>query len=136
MPKLETVLETSLYVDDMQRAAAFYEGTLGLVSMVKDDRLRAYPVGGTVLLLFKRGDTDYPVKLPGGVIPPHDGSGRLHIAFAVSEEELAGWERLLASNAIEIEGRVTWPKGGRSIYFRDPDGHLLELATPGLWENY
>lgn len=136
MPKLEAVLETSLYVDDMQRAAAFYEGTLGLVSMVKDDRLRAYPLGKTVLLLFKRGDTDYPVKLEGGTIPPHDGSGRLHMAFAVTEEELAGWERLLASNAIEIEGRVTWPKGGRSVYFRDPDGNLLEFATPGLWENY
>lgn len=136
MPKLEAVLETSLYVDDMQRAAAFYEGTLGLVSMAKDDRLRAYPLGKTVLLLFKRGDTDYPVKLEGGTIPPHDGSGRLHMAFAVTEEELAGWERLLASNAIEIEGRVTWPKGGRSVYFRDPDGNLLEFATPGLWENY
>lgn len=136
MPKIDGVLETSLYVDDMQRAAAFYEGTLGLESMVKDERLRAYPIGNTVLLLFKRGDTDYPVKLASGTIPPHDGSGHLHMAFAVAADELDAWEKLLESNAVEIEGRVAWPAGGRSIYFRDPDKHLLEFATPGLWENY
>jgi catechol 2,3-dioxygenase-like lactoylglutathione lyase family enzyme len=31
---------------------------------------------------------------------------------------------------------VGWPRGGRSVYFRDPDGHSVELATPGLWETY
>ncbi len=35
-----------------------------------------------------------------------------------------------------IEGATSWSRGGRSIYFRDPDGHLLELATPGLWSVY
>ena len=40
------------------------------------------------------------------------------------------------ANNIAIEGRTTWKRGGESIYFRDPDGHLLELATPGLWAIY
>jgi len=41
------------------------------------------------------------------------------------------YEQVLA-----IEGRTDWSRGGHSIYFRDPDGHLLELATPGLWAIY
>ena len=58
------------------------------------------------------------------------------MAFAVSTEELAEWETRLHRLDVAIEGRTIWPRGGRSVYFRDPDGHLLELATPGLWEIY
>jgi catechol 2,3-dioxygenase-like lactoylglutathione lyase family enzyme len=74
--------------------------------------------------------------MPGGTIPPHDGSGPLHVAFAVSRDDLPAWETRLAAHALPIEGRTDWPRGGTSIYFRDPDGHLLELATPGLWPGY
>jgi len=136
-PKLGRVIETSLYVDDLSRAAAFYEGVLGLPVLTSDKRFRAYDVGGTnVLLLFKRGATLETVRMPGGTIPPHEGHGPLHIAFAVGADELATWEQRLGEHSIEIEGRTDWSRGGHSIYFRDPDGHLLELATPGLWAIY
>lgn len=68
-----------------------------------------------------------------GTIPPHDGAGRLHVAFAIAAADLPDWEARLEHNGIAIEGRTHWPRGGESIYFRDPDGHLLELATPGVW---
>jgi catechol 2,3-dioxygenase-like lactoylglutathione lyase family enzyme len=74
--------------------------------------------------------------MPGGTIPPHDGQGTLHVAFAIPTDELDAWEQHLKSHDIAIEGRTDWPRGGKSIYFRDPDDHLLELATPGLWPNY
>jgi catechol 2,3-dioxygenase-like lactoylglutathione lyase family enzyme len=76
------------------------------------------------------------VILPGGVIPPHDGSGRLHVGFAIDRGELPEWEAHLTANAVAIESTVDWPRGGRSLYFRDPDGHLLELLTPGVWPVY
>ena len=134
MPSLNGILETALYVDDLDRAARFYEEDLGLERMVGDQRFHAYRVGGkSVLLLFKRGTTLETVTLPGGSIPPHNGHGQLHIAFAVSESELEAWEARLHECGIAIEGRADWPKCGRSLYFRDPDGHLLEFATPGLW---
>ena len=137
MPGLDGVLETALYVDDLGRADRFYESVLGLKRLVSDSRFRAYAAGGkSVLLLFKRGATLETVRLPGGTIPPHDGHGPLHMAFAVSADELGAWEKQLASHNVAIEGRTDWPKGGKSIYFRDPDGHLLELATPGLWAVY
>ena len=137
VPKLGRVLETALYVDDLERATRFYEDVLGLKSLNQDSRFRAYDVGGTnVLLLFKRGATLETVHLPGGTIPPHDGHGPLHIAFAITAGELPVWGKRLSEHGIATEGRTDWPRGGHSIYFRDPDGHLLELVTPGVWETY
>ena len=89
-----------------------------------------------MLLLFRRGATLETVHMPGGTIPPHDGHGPLHMAFAVAADEMPQWEQRLREQGIAIEGRTEWSRGGHSIYFRDPDGHLLELATPGLWATY
>ena len=137
MPKLDGILETALYTDDMERARAFYEDVLELKPIFSDSRLCAYGVAGRdVLLIFKRGAAKETATMPGGTIPGHDGAGPLHIAFAIGKDELAEWERRLEANGIAIEGRTTWKRGGESIYFRDPDGHLLELATPGLWAIY
>jgi catechol 2,3-dioxygenase-like lactoylglutathione lyase family enzyme len=136
-PKLDRVIETCLYVGDLDRAAEFYERVLSLSVLTSDARFRAYDVGGaSVLLLFQRGATLETVHMPGGTIPPHDGHGPLHMAFAISADALPQWEARLRDHGIAIEGRTEWSRGGHSIYFRDPDGHLLELATPGLWRIY
>ncbi len=137
MPQLTGVLETSLYVSDLARAAKFYERIFGLRAMAGDDRFCAYPVAGKhVLLLFVRGGTVEAVPMNGGEIPPHDGSGQYHMAFACSAEELPKWEAHLAANDVPIESRVAWERGGTSIYFRDPDENLLEIVTPGIWPIY
>lgn len=137
MPKLNAILETALYVDDLSRAREFYEGVLGLSLLRADHRMCAFDVGGhSVLLLFLRGGSMQVMTVPGGTIPPHDGHGPLHMAFAISAGALSEWEALLRDRGIAIEGRTSWSRGGESLYFRDPDGHLLELATPGLWETY
>lgn len=137
MPTLNAVLETALYVDDLARAKEFYEGPLELNLLRADHRMCAFDVGGrSVLLLFQRGASAEAMTVPGGTIPPHDGHGPLHIAFAISADELPAWEKKLERHGIAIEGRTTWQRGGVSLYFRDPDGHLLELATPGLWQTY
>jgi catechol 2,3-dioxygenase-like lactoylglutathione lyase family enzyme len=137
MPNLDRILETALYVDHLEQAADFYVNILGLRRLFRDDRLHAFSVGGqSVLLLFQRGASLETTRLPGGTIPPHDGHGPLHIAFAIAAKDLPKWEARLRRHEIGIEGSTEWPHGGHSIYFRDPDGNLLELATPGLWEIY
>ena len=146
MPHINGILETGLYVADVERSAQFYERLFGLKRMVGDDRFCALAVtpensgghclGRGVLLLFKQGGTLQPIHLPGGVIPPHDGSGQSHFAFAISAEDLEAWEKRLIDAGIAIESRVRWAPGGESLYFRDPDGHLAELATPGIWPIY
>lgn len=137
MPALNGILETALYVDDLGRARHFYETVLGLPPMAGDSRFQSYDVGGrSVLLIFLRGATLETVTLPGGTIPPHDGHGPIHVGLAIAAEDLASWEARLTEHTVPIEGRTRWHRGGESIYFRDPDGHLLELATPGLWPIY
>ena len=137
MPTLSGVIETALYVDDLEQARLFYEDVLGLSRLTGDARFLAFDVGGrSVLLLFRRGATLETVHLPGGTIPPHDGSGPIHVAFSVAADDLAAWEARLGEQGVAIEGRTDWPRGGRSIYFRDPDDHLLELVTPGVWAIY
>jgi catechol 2,3-dioxygenase-like lactoylglutathione lyase family enzyme len=134
MPAVTGVLETSLYVDDLDRASRFYEQVFALTKMFGDDRLRAYGVSDkSVLLLFKRGASNCVRQLPFGTLGPHDGHGSLHFAFSIATEELATWEEHLSLHKIEIENRIRWPRGGTSLYFRDPDNHLVELATPGIW---
>jgi catechol 2,3-dioxygenase-like lactoylglutathione lyase family enzyme len=140
-PPIEGIVESILYVENLERAVAFYRDELGLEPMVGDAvRFQALRAGANqVLLLFKRGGTlePVPVSPPGsGVIPPHDGRGPHHIGFAVTASAYDAWIGRLRERRIAIESEATWERGGRSVYFRDPDGHLVELITPGIWPNY
>ena len=138
-PAIHGVLETILYTDSLPAAAAFYRDLLGLAPMKTDgDRFQALDAGqNRVLLLFKRGGTLTPQPVPsGGVIPPHDGHGPHHIAFAIAAADYDAWCERLRAYRIAIESETHWERGGRSVYFRDPDNHLVELVTPGIWPNY
>jgi len=135
--RIRRVLETALDCTDLPTSARFYTALLDVTPMVDTDRLVAIDAGeGTVLLLFQRGLSAEPVVLPGGVIPPHDAGGPGHLAFAIDASALDAWLARLASLGIALESRVTWDRGGTSLYFRDPDGRSVELATPGLWPSY
>jgi catechol 2,3-dioxygenase-like lactoylglutathione lyase family enzyme len=130
-PKTEGILESSLYVADVARSAQFYEKIFGF-RIISDFAGRgcAMEAGSRqVLLLFKKGASRT-------IQSPHDGDGELHLAFAINAEELAGWEAWLKENEIAVEEKRMWDLGGQSIYFRDPDRHLIEIATPGVWSIY
>lgn len=131
VPRLNGVLETALYVEDLPRSVAFYQSLFGFDAIHSAERLCALSVEGRqVLLLFKKGaSADLPVSA-------HDGSGQSHLAFAIDAAELDAWEAWLIKRGIAIEEKRTWDRGGISLYFRDADGHLLELATPGIWSIY
>jgi catechol 2,3-dioxygenase-like lactoylglutathione lyase family enzyme len=139
-PPIRGVVETILYTDDLARAVAFYRDVIGLATMNGDgDRFQAFDAGGgRVLLLFKRGTTltSQTVVSGSGVIPPHDGSGPQHIAFAIDRGDYDAWLTRLKGRGIAIESETHWERGGRSMYFRDADRHLVELVTPGIWPNY
>jgi len=137
VPLINGVVETCLYSGDLPRSVRFYKDQLGLRLLESGERLCVFSVADKqVLLIFRSGGPMKPIPTPGGMIPPHDAAGQLHLAFAVSKEDLGGWEKHLADRGIAIESKVTWPTGGQSVYFRDPDNHLVELATPGIWEVY
>lgn len=127
------IVETSIYVRSAARAAEFYRRVLGFEIIAvtgdildDDTRLCAMRAGDRdVLLLFKRGATH-----------DTDAAGAIHVAFAIGRADLARWEAWLIEQGVAIESRDTFEYGGQSVYFRDPDGHLLELVTPGVWTIY
>lgn len=137
VPRVSRILETSLYVADLARSKRFYQDNFGFETFLEDDRMVGMGVPGEgVLLLFRIGGSTEPSPTPGGVIPPHDGRGTQHLCFAVPPASLDDWARRMQACGIALESRVVWTHGGTSLYFRDPDDHSLEVATPGLWPNY
>lgn len=136
-PRVSGVLETCLYVDDLPRARAFYERVFGFTPMVADDRIVAFDVApGSTLILFRRGATRNPVRVGGGLIPPHHGGGPQHFALGIEDADWDAWKAHLAAEGVAVASAVNWPQGGRSLYFHDPEGLVVELATRGLWRNY
>jgi catechol 2,3-dioxygenase-like lactoylglutathione lyase family enzyme len=137
MPNLNRLLESALYVEDLNRSVQFYTVILNLETLMSDERFCALSVAGhQVLLLFKKGCSTEPAVIPGGIIPPHDGAGNLHLAFSISAADLEHWEKRLEERGVPVESKVQWPRGGQSLYFRDPDNHLVEFVTPGCWSIY
>jgi catechol 2,3-dioxygenase-like lactoylglutathione lyase family enzyme len=137
-PAISGVLETALVVEDVARATEFYRELFGFDVLTQSERLCALNVRpAQVLLLFQRGGSRDDIRLPGGILPGGmDAQGRSHMAFAIEGDKLELWRHWLAQNAVAVESTVVWERGGTSLYFRDPDGNLLELATRGVWENY
>jgi len=128
--QLETVVETALYADDLDAIERFYVHTLGLTVLAKEPgRHVFFPVGaGSVLLVF-----DPQATLKGDVLPAHGTRGPGHVAFGVAADQWEAWRTRLSYHGVTIEKEVTWPRGGRSVYFRDPAGNSVELITPGVW---
>jgi catechol-2,3-dioxygenase len=135
-PTTSRIIENCLYVTDVDRAAEWYRQIFGFTIIFQQgDRLRALHVGQEqVLLLFKQGASLSPIVMPGGVLPPHDGSGTTHIAFAMQTAEAEEWEQHLSTHGISIESRVHWGENDKSLYFRDLDNHLLELISSDHWQ--
>ena len=135
-PPVGRILETSLYVADLDRSEAFYRRVFGFSTMLRDHRMASMAVPGRqALLLFQRGGATEPSRTPFGAIPPHDGWGAQHLCFSIAQGALGAWQPHLAAAEVALESRIDWPQGAASLYFRDPDGHSLEVGTPGLWAN-
>jgi catechol 2,3-dioxygenase-like lactoylglutathione lyase family enzyme len=133
-PPIHGLLETSLYAADLGRTAAFYRDLFGFKTLVDSPRLVAFDVAArSVLLVFQAGATEDDVVDARGMIPGHDGRGRPHLALSVASEDLDAWRKQLVERGVEVVGEHRWARGGTSLYFRDPDDALVELATPGLW---
>ncbi len=130
MAPLRYVMESALYVEDVARAVAFYRDVLGLRVLEEFEQKRgaALAVGNTVLLLFRAEETR-----KGGELPAHGARGNGHVAFCVEPDQLQAWKTHLTSHSVEIEQEYSFGDTPPSIYFRDPDGNLLELAVPSLW---
>lgn len=124
------ITETAMYADDLDAAKRFYTEVLGLTCRgATAGRSVFFNVGPDSMLLVFNPE----VSLRGDVLPAHGSRGPSHFAIGIATEDYEGWKVRLLAHGVAIEQEVTWPAGGRSIYFRDPAGNSVELATPGIW---
>ncbi len=127
--KINGVLETALYAEDLHAAEAFYREVLGLELFATEyPRHLFFRCGHGMLLIFNPRET-----LLGKDLPAHGAHGPQHVAFSVPAQELESWKEKLQQHGVTIDQEVDWPNGARSIYFADPAGNSLELASPSLW---
>jgi catechol 2,3-dioxygenase-like lactoylglutathione lyase family enzyme len=128
--KIKQIKETCLYVKDLDRTTRFYHTLLGLeiISRV-EGRHVFFRAGTSVLLCFMNEATRNEKNLP-----PHWGEGRLHMAFEVNLQDYEKWKAKLKQAGIEIIHEQSWKNELTSVYFHDPDGHVLEIVPPGIWE--
>jgi catechol 2,3-dioxygenase-like lactoylglutathione lyase family enzyme len=134
-PRFSGVLETALYVDDLDAAERFYGDVLGLMKIFTvPGRQLVFRSEESVLLLFNPQHTESGrVVINGGAIPLHGTRGAGHVAFRVARNDLEAWREHFRVAGVPVESEVSWPNGAHSIYFRDPAGNSLELATPDMW---
>ncbi|ETA49725.1 VOC family protein [Ponticoccus alexandrii] len=131
-PALSGVLEAALYVDDLDKAEAFYTGLLGLERILRvDGRHVFFRAGETIVLCFIAEATQKPPAEGALPVPPHGASGPGHLCFASTTLDRLGDH--LTAQGIPIEADFHWPHGPRSIYVRDPAGNSVEFAEPAIW---
>jgi catechol 2,3-dioxygenase-like lactoylglutathione lyase family enzyme len=123
------IFETVLSAEDLSAVEEFYHGVLGLEVITRSEVLIAFRCAGSVLLIFNPRLS----SRPGRGVPAHGTSGVGHVAFAASDAEVEEWRARLIAGRVPIEAEVTWPEGGRSIYFRDPANNVVEFAPLSLW---
>jgi catechol 2,3-dioxygenase-like lactoylglutathione lyase family enzyme len=136
--KPDAVLETVLYARDLAAIETFYRDVLGMEPFGKAEGRHLFyrlggDTGGQVLLIFNPLATSVPPAEGALPVPPHGADGEGHVCFRASAAEIDAWKARLGEKGVAIEADFEWPKGGRSIYFRDPAGNCLELAEPRIW---
>jgi len=134
-PALNGILETAIYAEDLDVAREFYGGILGMEEVTATEgRHVFFRCGKIMVLVFNPNETvkqPFEKSLP---IPPHGSNGPIHVCFSAPTGAIDSWTAHLEKNNIEIESKITWPNGARSVYFRDPAGNSLEFAEPKLWD--
>jgi len=134
MLRPDGILETALYVADLDAAERFYGEVMGLERIAKvEGRHVFFACGKGVLLLFNPDKTLQPSSNPAMPVPTHGAAGPGHACFRAEPVDLDAWRGHLEEAGVVIEADFRWPNGARSIYFRDPDGNSLEIAEPKLW---
>lgn len=131
------VAEAALYVADLERAITFYHKVLGLpLTMQFGDSAFLQTGPNSTLILFDRE----ALRTRQSIIPAHGADGVGHVALAIPPEQMAAWRARLTWHQVPIEHEQDWPNGTHSLYFRDPDGHSLELIDgrhyPQLWDKW
>lgn len=128
-PRLMGVLETVLYYRSEQEEAIehFYRDVLGLRPLGRWRWMMAFRAGGDVYLMCNADQYAKQTETP-----LHGASGPVHTAFLAPADEYERWKDHLAEQGVPLIEEITRDTG-RSAYFRDPAGNLLEIMDADPW---
>ena len=127
MGEIVAIVETAIYVDDLDAAEAFYRDVLGLEVIAKEaGRHVFFRVGDGVLLAF-----DPEATLRGDMLPPHGARGPGHFALGVRAENLDEWRRRLEGHGVAIEKEVDMAQGRAVALLPGPGGQLGRTGHAG-----
>jgi catechol 2,3-dioxygenase-like lactoylglutathione lyase family enzyme len=129
------VLETCLYASDLDAAERFYAGVFGLTVFAREPERHVFlRCGDAMLLVFDpERTTSSPGQVHGTPVPAHGAHGAGHVCFRIPPGELSQWRERFQRDGIAIEAEIEWPRGGASLYVRDPAGNSVELAPARIW---
>ena len=132
---IDGVLETCLYADDLPAVERFYAGVLELPVFARvAERHVFFRCGSGMLLVFDPQRTaSAPGEVGGIPVPAHGAHGAGHVCFQIAGDEMGAWRARLEHAGVAIEAEITWPRGGSSLYVRDPAGNSVELAPASIW---
>jgi len=152
-------------VKDVGASTEFYKKVFNLEPFLDTPRMSGFSFSHTTLLLFQLGATAANSPMPDnrGTIPGHGPTGNIldllvpkeaslspsadnslpsaslnqHFCLAVqSPDDVRAWEKWFDEKDVKILGNVDWQRGGRSVYFADPDGNVGEVGSRGIWAHY
>ena len=117
----------TLFVEDVEAAKAFYREVFGLPVTFEDDASAVFSFGNTIINLLTASAAGELIQ-PAAVGAPDAGS-RLQLTIAVDDVDATC--AVLAARGVELlNGPIDRPWGVRTACFRDPGGHIWELAQP------
>lgn len=130
------ILESAIYVDDLDEARAFYGDLIGLAPFqTVEGRHIFFRVGTGVLLVFNPDATERPGRNPRMPVPPHGARGAGHVCFTLTRDEIERMRTRLDAAGVAVDAEFDWPNGARSLYVRDPAGNSVEFAEGWLWDS-
>jgi catechol 2,3-dioxygenase-like lactoylglutathione lyase family enzyme len=115
----------TLFVEDLDTAKRFYGDVFGLPVSYEDDASAVFSFGNTVINLLK---TEAAVELIApAAVASRDAGARLQ--FTVEVDDVDAMCAELAGRGVELlNGPMDRPWGIRTASFRDPGGHIWEIA--------
>ncbi|WP_375560419.1 VOC family protein [Bernardetia sp. OM2101] len=127
---IQKIKETCLYITDLDKTEEFYHKKLELpIISRKENAFIFFRVGSDVLLCFMN---EYAKNQE--TLPPHFANGKIHFAFEVKTEDYQTWKDKMKELEIKITHEQEWKNNLLSFYFEDPDGHVLEIVSEGIWD--
>ncbi|WEH42968.1 VOC family protein [Streptomyces sp. NBC_01218] len=115
----------TLFVEDLDATEQFYREVFGLPVVFQDDNSAVFAFGTTLINLLKT--TAAPALIAPARVARADAGSRLQLTLPVSDVD-AMCEELTARGVTLLNGPVNRPWGIRTASFRDPAGHIWEIA--------